>query len=245
MRHRRYVYALGLAVAASSAALVNWVDVGQGTLANLLSEPPTTVASQSSESPVTQDQPSAGYLPGGFGTTHTDLKISDLSSFSDFPVYSAGKQVGPYLLTAILREHRKIEEPAGFAPVEIDNISLIYGDCVVSGDGGCAPPLVIQIWPNCQRPLAWAKALVNTRALGDIGSYTRERGAPAVELPDRTELATLDETIVVFGESKLRAQAISQLRPVNSKASDLSKSVDPVNLPALLPGALEPHASCT
>lgn len=238
MRHRRFVSAAIALLVALSIALIA-VGVSQGILSDQSQS--TTVIGGSTTA--TTDQATTVYLPGGFDKTRSDLTVDELSSFADFPVYSAGKQVGPYLLTAILREDRKVEEPTGFAPVAVNRLSLIYGDCVPSGETGCAPPVEIQIWPNCERPLAWAKALVNTKALGETGDSAPKRGVPAVELPNRTELSTGDETIVVFGEPKLQAQAVSQLKPASNGVNDTSKSS--VTLPAPVPGALEPHSSCT
>jgi hypothetical protein len=238
MRLRKVILAVTALMLVSLGALASWAEFGQRTPAKS-SLPSTTVVIQNEELTGASARSSSSYLPGAFDPTRSDLTISELSDFSDFPVYTAGRQIGPYLLTAILREHRKIEEPVGFDPVIVDSLSLVYGDCVPSSDAGCAPPLVIQIWPDCQRPLARA------RARTDTGGVVLKRGVPTVELGDRTEMATGNETIVVFGEPELRAQAINQLRPANGAARESSKANDTVTLPAPVRGVLEPGAACT
>lgn len=221
---------------AAFGALVSWVEPGQGNNG----VPPLPASTVTVNETGGQDSGDSAplYLPGGFKPAHSDLTVNDLSTFSNFAVYWPGRRVGPYALTAILREHRTIEEPEGFDPVTVDRLSLIYGDCVVSGDVGCSPPLEIQIWPSCQRPLAQAKAL------GGRAVSSEELGVPTVELANRTEIATEEETVVVFGAPDLRDQAITQLHPANERARQAVLAKNDGTLPAPASGVLVAGKSC-
>lgn len=76
--------------------------------------------------------------------------VARAADFANYELYSAGASISGLPLNAVVRVD------AARNPIErvrADFFTFVYGDCVVSDDkeGGCAPPLQIQIWPACER----------------------------------------------------------------------------------------------
>jgi hypothetical protein len=73
---------------------------------------------------------------GGGVPPRSSFSLGEARAFDEFPLYSAGADVDGLPLTAVLRR----DGTASF-------VSFVYGDCVASGDSGCAPPAEVQLWP--------------------------------------------------------------------------------------------------
>jgi hypothetical protein len=145
---------------------------------------------------------------------------------SPFPLFDAGERVNGLPLTEVL--HRS-------GPAQ--HVSFVYGDCTPADDGGCAPPVEIQVWPACRRNLH----LYDGGPPGTpLPERTTVRGAPAAFFEDgqRLELQTSRSTIVVFATSRARALGVAgALRAVG-------KPYDGARLPPPDPGALEGTLGC-
>jgi hypothetical protein len=152
------------------------------------------------------------------------FSVAQARAFRDFPVYSAGDSVDGYPLVAVLRN------PAA------NYVSFIYGDCVASGERGCAPPAEVQVWPACVRNIA-----LYDPQLGPEFERREVRGAPAFvfEQGHRLEVQTGESTVVVFGKSpELVGHVAAQLRGVNLPVQAAER------LPAPAQGALEGKLAC-
>ncbi len=98
------------------------------------------------------------------------------------------------------------------AIVGADPMTFIYGDCDPGGgDGGCAPPLEVQVWPIERRPP------------GSIDLECRAveiRGAPGAFYGPDLDLYVGDFTVVIFGHTKeLVVGAAEALRTVDEEAA--------------------------
>ena len=113
----------------------------------------------------------------------------------DVPLYTAGEHVDDLPLVAVLRR----DDTANF-------VSFVYGDCLASGDAGCAPPAEIQVWPACQRSLG----LYDEAQLASAERIT-VRGVTAALFEDgtRLELETGRATVVVFADTRMRVLRIA------------------------------------
>jgi hypothetical protein len=154
------------------------------------------------------------------------FSVAQARALRDFPVYSAGDTVDGLPLVAVLRNQ---SETANF-------VSFIYGDCVASGERGCAPPAEVQVWPACVR---------NISLYGGPMSPPFERrsvrGAPAFEFEEghRLEIQTGESTVVVFGRSPELVDHVSaRLRGVNLPVQAADRLPEPAR------GALEGKLAC-
>lgn len=137
---------------------------------------------------------------------------------ANFPVYSLGSSFDDLPLTAVLRQ---CENPGLDASLGIDargnSVSYIYGACDPPlGEGGCAPPLEIQVWPACERSVSDYDMDLPPR-------LDRLRGAPTAEIAGRVEIYS-NSTIVVFSpdpELARRAAAAVQPLAANSAPSNI------------------------
>lgn len=111
------------------------------------------------------------------------------------------------------------------------------------GEGGCAPPLQIQIWPACDRSLQ--DYYFNSTDGHPVVEYelTSVRGVPAARFADgMMEIYTGNVTVVVFAdEEALRREAIENLRGANALAGGISPGE---NLPAPVAGAMSGELTC-
>jgi len=124
-----------------------------------------------------------------------------------------------------------------------DTISYIYGDCELpeGGEGGCAPPLQVQVWRACARTY-------RDYAPGNRPALSRRRGVPVADAGRQIEVYA-DSTVVIFAdEPSLARRAVSALRPM-PRGSDPTRApadVAPENdLPRPPPGALESTLRCS
>ena len=137
-----------------------------------------------------------------------DLTLEQARAFGEFPLVWAGEHVDGLPLTAILRRN----DTAVF-------VSFVYGDCrPPPSDGGCAPPVEIQVWPAARRNLDSYGASPGALVL----EPTRIRGHPATYVGGRTrlEILTGPSTVVVFADSSERLGAVvAALRCLTGEAS--------------------------
>jgi hypothetical protein len=181
-------------------------------------------------------------LGGGLGcATHSDsaapnlapsqsnYSVDEAKGFARFPLYNAGESVNGYPLVAVLHDTH---------PTEV--ISFIYGDCTPprasngSYDGGCGPPVDVQVWPACFRN----PTLYDGTQGSPTPDNTTVRGVPAAyyEGGARLEIQTGTSTVVIFADSP--ATVADALRGVNN---DVPTGVD---LPAPAAGAMTGDLKC-
>lgn len=82
--------------------------------------------------------------------------------------------------------------------------SAIYGDCPATPEGGCAPPLEVQSWPECRRDRAGyddtAPGARKAMGLTTFGRGPNPVPGAVFEDGTRLELYTGTTTIVVFAD---------------------------------------------
>jgi hypothetical protein len=109
-------------------------------------------------------------------------------------------------------------------------LTFIYGDCDIpfGTEGGCAPPLEVQVWPIERRPPGAISEMLDCRRV-------TVRGALGAFYGSDLDLYVGDLTVVVFADSRERTlRAAAALRPVDAGnvTGDLpAPTIDPV--PAL------------
>lgn len=122
-------------------------------------------------------------------------------------------------------------------------MNFIYGTCSSrAGEGGCAPPLTVQILPACDRTLQ--DYYYNTPDGGPSREFeqTTVRGVPAARFSDMLEIYSGRVTIVIFGDTAtLRASAAEKLASANSLAGEISSGT---SLPSPVAGAMEGKLAC-
>jgi hypothetical protein len=118
--------------------------------------------------------------------------LDELRDFDEFALFYAGDSVQGNRLERVLSS-------AG-------GVTFLYGTCDAGRDGGCAPPVQVQVVPICSRPYR-GSALSPT--------LTSVRGAPALVVDGRLEIQTADATVVVFAEHPVPVAAA--LRGVNNR----------------------------
>lgn len=129
--------------------------------------------------------------------------------FHDFPLYALGEAYGELPLTAVIRA---FDRSADAPPVRANYVDFVYGTCD-SSEGGCAPPLSVQVWAACERnpmvysPEAGEEAPIEVRG---VPAYFYEGGR-------RLELSTGTSTVVIFAADRGSALAAARaLRGVNN-----------------------------
>jgi hypothetical protein len=154
------------------------------------------------------------------------FSVAQAHAMREFPVYSAGDSVDGYPLVAVLRNVGGVS----------NYVSFIYGDCIASGERGCAPPAEVQVWPACVRNVS-----LYGGPMSPPFDQTDVRGAPAFVFEEghRVEIQTGESTVVVFGATpELVDHVSSRLRGVNLPVQAADR------LPAPARGALEGKLSC-
>jgi hypothetical protein len=130
--------------------------------------------------------------------------------FPDFSLYAVGESYGELPLTAV---NRQFDDSPDAPPVRANYVDFIYGTCEAEGEGGCAPPLSIQVWAACERnPMVYG----GTESEGPLAV----RGVPAYfyEEGRRLELSTGTSTVVIFTNSRDSAlSAANDLEGVNNQ----------------------------
>lgn len=188
--------------------------------------------------------------PAQFETSFSDFTPTTVQRFAAFPLYSVGSQFENLPLTRITRTFNRPNLSAvGAAAFSLpDNrtnyVNFIYGTCTSrAGEGGCAPPLTVQVWPACDRTLA--DYYYNMPQGVPSREYERVtlRGVPAAKFADgMLEIYSGRVTIVIFGDTDtLRLRAAENLVPVNDLAGAVSRG-EPLPPPA--GGAMEGKLAC-
>ncbi len=161
-------------------------------------------------------------------TPKGNFSLAAARAFSDFPVYYAGDSFEELPLVAVQRD------VTGFS----NDVGFIYGTCQPTYDAGCAPPLVIQVWPACIRnPALYAAA----GSMGIPSEPATVRGVPSAYFEDgeRLEIQTGVSTIAIFGSDKAEVtRAAEALKGVNLDAGATEE------LPQPAPGALTGKLRC-
>lgn len=111
-----------------------------------------------------------------------------------YPLYWAGERVAGQPLAAILRTPGLV--------------TFVYGSCRPQqvGEGGCAPPLEIQVASICDRNAL----LLDLRP----SAVTTARGVPVMSYDGRVELTTGPSQVVLAGRPDLTRRALAALQPV-------------------------------
>ncbi len=172
-------------------------------------------------------------LPAGC-TASDDLTLADAQAFHAFRLYYSGPEAAGLPLEAVAQgwaTNRHAREQGRRRIYWI----FIYGDCTPPpSEGGCAPPLEVQVWSACVR---------------SFGSISRKRhlyefrGAKATGGGGRYEISPMEiftgrTTIVVFGNEKsLIKSAARELREVH-------RTQAASRLPPPAPGSLEEKMPC-
>jgi hypothetical protein len=143
-----------------------------------------------------------------------NYSLEQAKVFEDFPLYAPGEAHGDLPLTAV---ERRFDDSPDAPPVRANYVDFIYGTCEASeGEGGCAPPLSVQIWAACERnPMAYGPEIAREGPLN-------VRGVPAYffEGGRRLELSTGTSTVVIFAASRDRALAAANaLQGVNNQVT--------------------------
>jgi hypothetical protein len=147
-------------------------------------------------------QERAAVAQGGFS-------LEQARGFGDFELYALGEAYGELPLTAVTR----VFDPSPEAPpVRANYVGFVYGTCDAS-EGGCAPPLSIQVWAACERnPMVYSPDAGQEQPI-------ELRGVPAFfyEGGRRLELSTGTSTVVIFATSREAALAAAgSLQGVNN-----------------------------
>jgi hypothetical protein len=157
-----------------------------------------------------------------------NYSVDKAKAFTTFPIYYAGDSVKGYPLTAVLHDTHPAEA-----------ISFIYGDCTPPMDseghydGGCGPPVQVQVWTACFR-----NPSLYSGPSSPTPDSTTVRGVPAAyfEGGNRLEIQTGTSTVVIFADSP--ASIASALRGLNN---NVPAGVD---LPAPATGAMTGDLKC-
>jgi hypothetical protein len=133
----------------------------------------------------------SGSGPGG------NITLAQARAFDEFPLVWAGESVAGLPLTAVLRRND-----------EARYVSFVYGDCTPTSDGGCSPPVEVQVWPASARGLgsygsgAGAPVLEPTSARGVAAGFVGEA---------QLELYGKRSTVVVFSDSRERSLEVASV----------------------------------
>ena len=184
-----------------------------------------------------------------FQSNFSDFTPRSVQDFADFPLYSAGPAFGELPLTYITRvsatpQLSAVGGAAGKLPDNRTNyVNFIYGTCDSrAGEGGCAPPLTVQVWPACDRTLQDYDYNMPEGVPSREYERMTIRGVPAARFSDMLEIYTGSVTIVIFGDTPdLRAGAAENLISANNLADAVSAGD---SLPPPVPGAMEGELHC-
>ncbi len=167
----------------------------------------------------------------GVAPMQGNFDMSQAQSFTNFPLYDAGDSVAGYQLNAI---ERTVDVDHG-----TQNITFLYGDCVPpkesdgSYDGGCPPPVQVQVWPACARN----PALYGQSPGQPTGDHVVLRDVPALAFGGQTELYTGTSTVVIFANDSLIPKVAAALQGVNNSVP--ASSALPAPAAAVMDGTLK------
>jgi hypothetical protein len=159
---------------------------------------------------------------GARGQVDTDLAVA--REFGAFPLYWLGERFEGWRL-----------EYVESGP---DAVVLVYGTCETSGDGGCAPPLQLQVFPLCYH--------LDAVAANRIWARRTVRGAPVGAFDGAPVMFTSRTQIKVYwgqgADSGAALRALGALRSLN----DVPPGVDVDDpIPPPRNGVLEGTAPCS
>jgi hypothetical protein len=154
-----------------------------------------------------------------------EVDLTEARAFDEYPLYWVGERFEDWDLVHFDVMH-------GFA-------TFIYGHCEVSGnDGGCSPPLSIQISPLCRHLGVVARA--------PIWQQRSIRGAPVGTIDSAPVLFTAGAQVKVYrgqgSDPGLARRAIEALRSIN----DVPPVIGPTGpIPGADPAMLAGDRPCT
>jgi hypothetical protein len=133
------------------------------------------------------------------GDSDSNLTLEEVRALPGPAPYFAGAEIAGLPLTAIDRD-------------TVWPLTFIYGDCdPVGDDGGCSPPLQVQIRPIDSRP----PGIIQQRACSPV----EIRGAPGAFYGPDLDLYVGDFTISIFAHTReLVVGAAEALRTVDEEA---------------------------
>jgi hypothetical protein len=160
----------------------------------------------------------------------------------DFDQYSLGDSFAGLRRSAVLRRC-DAPDPTHGESLGANYVTSIYGDCLVTVDEGCAPPLEVQTWPACERNFSVythePEGLpLNPSELFDV----RGARAAAFDNGTRLEVYTGDATVVIFADDRDQVRAAAESLTGQTSEGATVGPADP--LPAPAAGALVGHLAC-
>ncbi len=145
----------------------------------------------------------AGCGPREAAAPRGSITLEEARRLDEFPLFYAGERVAGFPLVAIVRR----EDTARY-------VSFVYGRCEPAPlEGGCAPPVEIQVWPNDGRNAgSYGASAPSSSGLGSPApERTTVRGLPAAHVGDgQLEIYTSDSTVIVFSASRERGLAVAE-----------------------------------
>lgn len=145
----------------------------------------------------------------------SDYSVSQARALTAFPLYWLGDSFKEIELVAVLRAEAK---PVAGESVRANYVNFIYGLCEILPDeeGGCQPPIQVQVWDACQRNR-------NSYAGEEPDREQVIRGVPSAffEQDTRLELYTGESTIVLY----FARPSADFLREIAENLSGLNVSV--------------------
>lgn len=131
-------------------------------------------------------------------------KIQEARDFKEFPLYWLGESFESLPLTKIVW----FTPERGFPTQDV--VDFAYGTCTPPPEGGCSPPLVIQVEPVCWR----LPETISGVKLDDVFDF---RGAKAVWLDGHLRIWTGDSEIAVFAQSQdVMLKAGNEITPLGN-----------------------------
>jgi hypothetical protein len=127
-----------------------------------------------------------------------DFTLEEIRERPGLAPYFVGEQFEELPLTAIVGQTWPL--------------TFVYGDCEIpfGTDGGCAPPLEVQVWPIERRPPGIISEMIECKKV-------TVRGAPGAFFGGDLDLYVGEQTVVIFADSSKRAlRAANALRPVDA-----------------------------
>ncbi len=173
-------------------------------------------------------------LPAGCAA-NDDLTLADAQAFDAYPLYYSGPEVAGLSLEAVVQGWATNRHAREQGRRRI-YWTFIYGDCTPPpSEGGCAPPLEVQVWSACVRSVSPIKVrkhhLYEFRGAKATGGGGRYEVSPMEIFTGRT-------TIIVFGNEKpLVKTAARGLREVHEVQAAS-------RLPPPAPGSLKEELPC-
>lgn len=149
-----------------------------------------------------------------FDGSSGDLTLDEVRELPGPAPYYVGEEFGGLPLTAITGTSMPL--------------TFIYGDCEPSGDdGGCAPPLEVQVWPIDRRPPGIISEMLDCQRVTVRGAQGAFYGGPDLDL------YVGDQTVVIFAENREMAlSAAEALRTVDDDGVGAGDLPPPTRDPA-------------